>query len=165
MKNRIRYTCQGYRYAPESFKAYRVLVDQSGRGNHFYEKLDFTHEENTEIGYAYVTKGNDAAEAIIKRLVRKQERKPKEYMTYGFRDVENPKTCHFTQQILVRPTASITDKHRAFREFKDYLLSNGCKIKRYTSCKLDGRYQVESKEDVYDEVDITKPVRVRILVA
>ena len=50
MKNRIRYTCQGYRHAPESFHAYRVLVDQSGRGNHSYEKLDLTLAENTKIG-------------------------------------------------------------------------------------------------------------------
>jgi len=158
----IKYTCSGYKHATESFRSYKVFIDQSGRGNHSYIPLKLSKDQEWEIGYACMTKGKEAARALAKKYDRQRSKKPRQFITYGFLDANDKHRYHFTQQLRCLPDSPLTERHRIFKEFKDYLLRHDGKIKRYDQCKLDGHYRPEEVTEVYDTADISKPVIVRL---
>jgi len=163
-KERIRYTCRGYKYAPESFIAYRVLIDQSGGSNHAYEMLPFSPEENREIGYMRITEGRERAEALIKHKVRKQEKQPRKYIAYGFRDKDASASYYYCEQLRVLPSADVKNRLTAYKKFKSYLLAQDCKISYCTEAKLDGQFRPQEVREIFSTVDITKPLVINLII-
>ena len=49
-----------------------------------------------------------------------------------------------------------------YKEYKKQLFESGCKHHTGTTATLNGKYEVESKEENYDEVDLTRPVKVYV---
>ena len=67
-KQRFQYGIGGYRWAPESFYATKGLVGQKKKA------VPLTHEERSEVGRRFLTKGFQAAVGYIKHIERKRER-------------------------------------------------------------------------------------------
>ncbi|MEG0898387.1 MAG: hypothetical protein RSF40_01575 [Oscillospiraceae bacterium] len=153
---------QCYRYTPEQFQAFRVVGFSNGNRNiPIYEKINLSDNDIRTCGYAYCTKGRDAAIAELKRVIRKMERQPKLYVTIGFRSKVYPKQYRFTQDIRCLPN-DLKEKLRVYKEFKEFVLSQNCMFGDYTEATLDGHYKPTNIKTKYDELDITKPVMVWI---
>ena len=151
---------QCYKYAPEQFKAYRVVGFSHGNRNvPKYEQIKLDGYETSVCGNAYCTKGRSAAISELKKIMRKHSKRPDYYVTYGFMSKTYPSQYRFTKDIRAVPEC-IDDILRVYKEFKQFVLNNDCKFPSYTQAVLDGNYQATKIEDVYDEVDISKPVRI-----
>ena len=163
----IKYTCSGYRYAPESFNAYKVILDTSGCGNHQYIRLPLTREQNHAIGMACVCKGKDAAAALAKRYDREIMRKPRLFIAYGFLDKNDPTRYHYTQQLRCLPDAPLQSRFQIYQEFKAFVLEGSSYT--CTEITLDENFRPNNKtkeEKRYQVIaDITKPVLVYLNVA
>jgi hypothetical protein len=134
----VKYTCHGYRYAPESFRVYKVFVNKDGYGKHKYVELDLSAEQRSNIGNTYICKGKKAAFDLAKRYDREMMRKRQIFITYGFSDVANPSHYYFTQQLFCRLDAPLLERYFIFKKFRDYLAEdNGYTV---TTQQLDGAF-------------------------
>ena len=77
-KKGFEYEIRGYRYAPESFRAFKGLPGQK------MEQIPLSDEQRRKMGYLCMTKGGKAGVAYVKHIERERERKCRLYMTYGF---------------------------------------------------------------------------------
>ena len=117
--NYLRLYC--YKYAPESFKAF--FIKGYIQHKHYKEKItieiSLDYNERSECGNAYCCHGVKAAMDVLKRVLRKQERNEKHYVTYGNFYVDNPKQYAFTHDLEVPDDL----QHRlyAYKEWKDFL--------------------------------------------
>jgi len=156
----IKYTCRGYRYAPESFRAYKVLIPTNGQPE--YTELPFTAEQRTEIGNTYICKGEAAATALMKRLDRVLQRKQRLFITYGFMDASNPSQYHYTRQLYCKSDAPLKERGRIYLEFKDYL-ARGSEV-TLTEYTLDEHYCPVGQKKTVDcyqvNADLAKPILV-----
>ena len=163
----IKYSVSGYRYAPESFHAYRVLVDKSGAGENEYVELDLSGDQRQSIGYTYLCKGPLAAFALAKRYDRAMDRKPRLFLTYGFLDATKPSRYHFTQQLYCRLDAPLIERLSIFKRIRD-CFKEGAKYET-TTYQLDGAFKlVDAKKDeacYYLNADLSKPVLVYLRAA
>ena len=162
LQGRIKYTCSGYKYAPESFVSFKCIIDRSGRGNHRYERLNLPREQEHEIGYAYITQGRKAAADLAKRYDRARSKTTKFFVTYGFFSAGSDRTYHFTRDLYCLPDAPIAKRFDIYKRFKEQLLAVGCKVEQSTQCELDGDYQPVNVMINYETVDITRPIIVRL---
>lgn len=112
-KKGFEYEIRGYRYAPESFRAFKGLPGQK------MEQIPLSDEQRRKMGYLCMTKGGKAGVAYVKHIEREQERKCHLYMTYGFLIKENPHRYVYCAELRCResdPLAVRLDTLRAFRE-------------------------------------------------
>jgi len=163
----IKYTCRGYRYAPESFRAFKVFMNRYGDGRHEYIELELSDYQRALIGNAYICGGKDPAISLAKRFDRDMMRRQQRVVTYGFLDVHNPKEYYFTRQLYCRPDAPIKERYSVFKRFKNYLMKGN--TYSVSECQFDGRFNPVGKKtrtnhDHYN-VDLSKPVRVYLKTA
>ena len=155
----IKYTCRGYRYAPESFRVYKVYINQSG-GQHKYVEMLLTAEQRAAVGNARICKGESAASALARRYDRAMLKKQGAFITYGFVDAGDASKYYYTHQLRCKPDAPLKEKLYIFKEFKKYL-ARGSEVKRSEGF-LDAYYRpVEHKKvNIRYRVnaDLTKPV-------
>lgn len=148
------------RYAPEQFKAYRVVGFSNGNRNiPQYEEIFLNSSEKSACGNAFICKGRSFALAELKKILRTRDKKRKRLVTYGFFEEGSNKTFHFTQQL----TASDNDifaKLYAFKEFKDHLIKHDCIVETWSEAKLDGNYKPESVKETYTKVDLSRPKKI-----
>ena len=83
-KSRFQYHIQGYRYAPESFHAFK------GLSGHRPIEIPLSDSQRQQMDYLCVTQGGEAAIDYVKRIERARARKPKSFVTYGFQVREDP---------------------------------------------------------------------------
>ena len=77
-KKGFEYEIRGYRYAPESFRAFKGLPGQK------MEQIPLSDEQRQKMGYLCLTQGGKAGMAYVKRIERERARKCHYYKTYGF---------------------------------------------------------------------------------
>jgi len=163
---KFKYTCSGYRYAPESFRSYRVAIDLSGGGNHQYIPLKLSSDKEKEIGLTRICEGKHAAAALAKKYDRERMKKPNVLLTYGFLDRDNPSRFHYVNELRCQLDAPIESRFRVYKRLKDFL-SNEAEY-TYSECMLDAAFNPISKKiqnKMICNVDLTKPVRVYLKIA
>ena len=95
-KKGFEYEIRGYRYAPESFHAFKGLPGQK------MEQIPLSDEQRRKMGYLCMTKGGKAGVAYVKHIERERERKCRLYMTYGFLVKENPHRYVYCAELRCR---------------------------------------------------------------
>ena len=163
----IKYSVSGYQYSPESFRAYRVLVDKSGAGENEYVELDLSADQCQAIGYTYLCKGPRAAFALAKKYDRAMDRKPRLSLTYGFLDASNPSRYYFTRQLYCRLDAPLAERLSIFKRVRG-CFKEGAEYET-TTYQLDSAFKpVDAKKDkscYYHNADLSKPVLVYLRAA
>ena len=159
LSKRIRYTCSGFTSAPESFKVYRALIDQSGKGNNAYQLINLPKDIARDIGYCCITKGRAEAEIMIKRYVRDYEKKSRQMRTYGFFTNERPSTYLFTRD-WIGTDAPIDRQLRLYKQMKEYFRT--VRHVESQTATLGAGYAVESVEDKVYTANLSRPVIIRL---
>ena len=137
------FAVSGYRYAPEQFKAYRVVGFSNGNRNiPMYDKIELTPEETSECGMAMCSGNRDAAIAKLKKILRKRDH-TESWITYGFRFVDHP-----TQFVYLRgPIARRNDLSSRFETYKRIvwqLEKQNWEHETFTSCELGANFKTEN---------------------
>lgn len=163
MKNKIRYTCSGYKYAPESFKCYMVVINPDGINHSYYFINEFTEEENTAIGTIRISKGKLAAEAEIKRLLRRKQ-EYHNYITYGYRVLNDNSISYIIRQ-KINDDANILQKLALYKSIKaDYKSTNYIVRDNFiiNSFDIDRNFNATNlqKQELQYEVDPT-PIKIK----
>lgn len=164
MNNKIRYTCAGYKFAPESFKCYMVVLDLKGYNHSYFELKDFSKEENEKVGMTCIAKGKQEAEAEIKRIIRKKNMSYN-YITYGYM-VANENTVAYLQYGRIDNNANILEKLKLYKEVKEYFKSQNYIITGYTlnSFELSSNLELTNvKKEKNEQVLDTKPIKIRFI--
>ncbi len=155
-RSRFIYHINGYRYAPESFRIYKHLPGRPPK------ELLLPFEQQSWMGYLYITQGCQKAIAYAKHKERQQEKKCMSYMTYGFMFRDEQRRYAYFPQLYCKADASLPDRLELFRSIREQLRFMGGQIEEYTSCELDGRYRPINIEKHYKIVDLSRPVVVRL---
>ena len=156
---KIGYSIRGYRYAPESFRAYRKTW------NGYEKEIPLSSEQRAELGNLYLTQGSKAAFDYVKHVDRDRARKCRLYLTYGFLTQENPRTYLFSRQLRCREGAPLDKRLEVFRELKDYLTQVGGKVKTGDTCRLDEYYRPADVKGLSLTADFRHPVIVRLKIS
>ena len=146
----------GYKYAPETFYISQLQPDGS------YKKLD-VDTSGYMWGYLLAIGETEKAVAEVKHFLRARRKVQKRLVTYGFFVKDS-----LTEYVYCNSPWSfaheydIAEKLTLYKSYKKQLIECGCKHHTGTAAKLNGKYEVESKEENYDEIDLTRPVRVYV---
>lgn len=155
-QKKIGYSIHGYRYAPESFRAYQKTLDGHEK------EIPLSNNQRSELGNLCLTKGSKAALDYVKQIDRERARRCRLYMTYGFLTKEDSRTYLFSRQIRCREDAPLDKRLEVFRKFKDYLAQTGGKVKTGDECQLDGHYRPVDVGELYLTADFGHPVIIRL---
>jgi len=158
VQKKLIYSISGYRYAPESFRAYKGTEKGERR------EIPLSTEQRNTLGYLYLTQDAESAIAYIKRVERERERKNQLYMTYGFLTREAPGTYLFCKDIRCRTDAPLYWRMATLRTFKEYLESIGGRVEQSTECLLDVRYRPIAVRKKYLTADYSRPVAIYLTV-
>jgi hypothetical protein len=151
-QKKIGYSIHGYRYAPESFRAYYKTL-----GEHEKE-IPLSNDQRSKLGNLCLTQGSKTALDYVKQIDRERARRCRLYMTYGFLTQEVPRTYLFSRQIRCREDAPLDKRLEVFREFKNYLAQTGGKVKTGDECRLDGHYRPVDVRERFLTADLRRPV-------
>ena len=130
-KKGFEYEIRGYRYAPESFRAFKGLPGQK------MEQIPLSDEQRRKMGYLCMTQGGKAGVAYVKHIERERERKCRLYMTYGF---------------------LLKERLDTLRAFREHLAQYGGRIEQSVECELDGNYRPVKVRKNYETADLSRPV-------
>ena len=145
-----------YKYAPETFYISYLQPDGS------YKKLD-VDTSGYMWGYWLSIGQKEKAVAEVKHFLRSRMKMQKRLVTYGFYfkdSLTNYVYCN--NPMIYADEFNIAEKLALYKGFKKHMLEYGCKHYTGTTATLNGRYEVESKEDEYDEVDISRPIKLYV---
>lgn len=158
-KSRFQYHIQGYRYAPERFRAFK------GLSGHEPVEIPLSDSQRQQMGYLCVTQGGKAAVDYVKRIERASVRKPEFFVTYGFQVREDPRGYVYAPSLRCRPDAPLTDRLGILRELRaQFALDNG-RVEQLTECELDGRFRPVNVRRRYVTADLSRPVVVHLRAA
>ena len=145
-----------YQYAPETF--YILLMQPDGS----YKKLD-VDTSGYMWGYWLSIGQKEKAVAEVKHFLRGRMKMQKRLVTYGFylKD-SSTKYVYCNNPMSYANEYNIAEKLALYKGFKKHMLEYGCKHYTGTMALLNGKYEVESKEDEYEEVDITRPIKLYV---
>lgn len=145
-----------YQYAPETF--YILLMQPDGS----YKKLD-VDTSGYMWGYWLSIGQKEKAVAEVKHFLRGRMKMQKRLVTYGFylKD-SSTKYVYCNNPMSYANEYNIAEKLALYKGFKKHMLEYGCKHYTGTTALLNGKYEVESKEDEYEEVDITRPIKLYV---
>lgn len=151
--------CSGYKYAPEQFKAYKVVGFSNGNKNvPMYEQIQLTPDETSTCGYELVTKGKAAAIAKLKTILRKREQNKKRYINYGFRMVDDEKQFAYIPGRGIPANANMESKLHAYKTVKANMEYLKWEIVRMIETKLGAGYSIESQNEVKEKVNPNAPM-------
>lgn len=144
MNNRIRYTCAGYKSAPESFKCYLVILASQGYNHSYYELKYFSKEDNCRVGMVCIEKGKREAEAEIKRIVRNRK-EDCTYITYGYKIIGR-NLISYIGNYCISNDADIHEKLKMYKTVKEIFKEQNYIIEDYTlvSYEFDDSYKVSN---------------------
>ena len=158
-KKGFEYEIRGYRYAPESFRAFKGLPGQK------MEQIPLSGEQRRKMGYLCITQGGKAGVAYVKHIERKRERKCRLYMTYGFLIKENPHRYVYCAELRCRESDPLAVRLDTLRAFREHLAQYGGRIEQSVECELDGNYRPVKVRKNYETADLNWPVVVWLYTA
>ena len=158
-KKGFEYEIRGYRYAPESFRAFKGLPGQK------MEQIPLSGEQRRKMGYLCMTKGGKAGVAYVKHIERERERKCRLYMTYGFLIKENPHRYVYCTELRCRESDPLAVRLDTLRAFREHLAQYGGRIEQSVECELDGNYRPVKVRKNYETADLSRPVVVWLYTA
>lgn len=158
-KNRFQYYIKGYRYAPESFHAFK------GLSGHRPVEIPLSDSQRQQMGYLCVTQSGKAAIDYVKRIERARARKPKSFVTYGFQVREDPRRYVYAPSLRCRSDAPLTERLGILRELRAQFALDGGRVEQLTECKLDGRFRPANVRRRYVTADLNRPVVVHLRAA
>ena len=153
------YSFSGYRYAPESFRAYKRFCGGD------WVQIPLSHDQRSSVGYLYLTKGMKAAVDFVKRHERELAQKYRTYVSYGFRTLEDPRCYLYVPQLYCRADAALSEKAEILRELRQVLLEMGGRLEISSKCELDGLYRPINVVKNYSTADFSRPVLVHLRAA
>lgn len=153
---RFEYQIRGYRYAPESFRAFTGLPGQEKK------EVPLSAEQRQKMGYLCLTQGGKAGVDYVKRIERERERKCRRYMTYGFSLKEEPRRYVYSP---VKESDTLEERLCVLRLFREQLARSQGRIEQSTSCELDGHFRPVNVQRNYVTADLGRPVVVWLYAA
>ncbi len=146
----------GYKYAPETCFVTELQRDGT------YRKVD-VDLTGSMCGYHMAIGETEKASAEVKRIMRSVRKGKKRVVTFGF-FIKGSKTryVYCNEPIMFAGEYNMENKIRVYKAYKQHLLDNGCKYQVSTTAKLDGRYDIESVEKEFEEVDISRPLKIYV---
>ena len=143
----------GWKTAPETWSFY---------WNNKLIQLD--NNTRSQVALLMLSGKETEAEAILKRLLRKQE-KEEGYICIGF-FAENGKDYYFTQDLKCKRN-DLQDKLLAFKRWKNYIESmNGCLSTHTVTSGYftpNGRMTEGKEEAPNNKIDLKKPCIIRLV--
>jgi len=141
-----------YKYAPEQFRAYRVVGFSNGNRNvPLYEEIELTSEETSQCGYAMVTGGRSAGIAELKRILRKRERAAGK-ITYGFHFVDRPNEfVYLCGPIAIRD--NLNSRLEVYKRVVKQLSEDDWEYETFKSCELGENFKTENVKVHKDKID------------
>lgn len=164
MNDKIAYTCVGYKYAPESFRCFMVVINARGYNHSYYELENFTEEENHRVAMICISKGKKEAEAEIKKIVRNKKEDYKN-ITYGYK-VINENMVAYLKYHRICDSANIQEKLKLYKEIKEYFKNKNFIITEcvLNSWKLDGNYNpLNPQTKEVKQILNPKPIKIRFI--
>lgn len=158
-KQHITYSISGYRYAPESFQAFKRICGGES------VQIPLSSDQRSAVGYLYLTKGLKAAVDYVKRAERQREHRHQAYVTYGFLTQEDPNYYLYAPQLFCRGDAPPAEKVEVLRTLRQTLLKTGGRVETSTSCALDGHYRPINVVKNFATADFSRPVSIRLMAA
>lgn len=145
----------GWRTAPEQWNFY------------WNDKLIRLDNDTRSTIACFMLSGKEAeAEAILKRLLRKQE-KEENYICISFYRA-NSTQYYFTQQLRCISN-HLQEKLYAYKEWKRYIKSKNCVLSTHTVTSgylmPDGKMTEEKTEEIHNKIDLKRPVTIRLIKA
>ena len=164
MNNKIRYSCSGYIYAPESFKCYMIVINANNHNHCYYELTNFTKEENSKVAMVYISSGREKAEAEIKKIIRKKQEFHNN-ITYGYKFLNENKIAYL-EYIEIDNDANIQRKLMIYKEVKQYFKNKNYIVTDFVldSFSLDGHYKSlgYERKEVKKTLD-SRPIKIKFL--
>lgn len=146
----------GYQYAPETCFVTELQRDGT------YKKLDIDLS-NSMCGYHLAIGKKEKALAEMKHLVRSNKKAKKRLATYGFYLKGSTYLyVYCTNTWMFAGQYDIAKKLEIYKTFKEYWLKRDCKYQMSMTAKLDGTYNVISTKNNFEEVDLSRPLKVYI---
>lgn len=155
------FAIEGYKYAPESFKAYLVVLDKSGKHEVQRHCLPFTDDQNWDIGYTAICQGRAKAVDKAKRFYRERKTAARRH-AYGFGDREDSALFHYIPVLAVSLDAPLDVRLNALKRTRQHLESIGCQIEYGGKAELDGAYRIVKSEKLIYHVDMSRAAVVRL---
>ena len=121
-RKRFEYEIRGYRYAPESFRAFKGLPGQK------MEQISLSGEQRRKMGYLCMTQGGKAGVAYVKHIEREREHKCRRYMTYGFLLKDEPHRYVYCSNLRCRESDTPKERLRILRLYREHLAQTGGRI-------------------------------------
>lgn len=138
-----------YKPAPESFKAF-----------YYGKEINLLYNKKFELGYTFITKGKKACLDCLKRYVKEQRKKTKFFYSIGFYYRGESSYCYDGD--LRTNQYNLLTLYFIYQNFKKYLIYVNCKILVTRTAKLDVDFKFKNIEDDYKEIDISRPILVRL---
>lgn len=158
-RQHITYSISGYRYAPESFQAFKRICGGAR------VQIPLSSDQRSAVGYLYLTKGQKAAVDYVKRSERQREHRHQSYVTYGFLTQEDPNSYLYAPQLYCRVDAPPAEKVEVLRTLRQTLLKTGGRLETSTKCELDGLYRPINVVKNYVTADYSGPVSIHLTAA
>lgn len=152
-----------YRYAPESIKAMlRIENPHNPNVPAYYGFTDeYEHEIRSTIkeqGYNWVCGKHKEVFDAIKKAIRKNQRRNKLVIYYGFKMLDNPKEFAFLEGRFIKSTASIQERIVELNEVRKVLEAHNWQLKKGTTATLGADYKVESIEQLFEAINPNEPI-------
>lgn len=145
----------GWRTAPEQWRFY---------WNNKLIQLD--SNTRSEVAVLMLSGKETEAEAILKRMLRKQE-KEDSYICIGFFGAGSNQ-YYYTLQLICRRN-DMQGKLYSYKEWKHYIQSKDCDLSTHTITSgylmPDGKMADEKKEETHNKIDLNRPVIIRLVKA
>lgn len=137
------FAVSGYKYAPEQFKAYRVVGFSNGNRNiPLYDKIELTSEEISECGMAMITGGRNASIAKLKKILRNRDC-VESWITYGFRYVDHPTQFVYLRGPIAR-RGDLGSRLETYKRIVRQLSEQNWEHETFTSCELGANFKTEN---------------------
>lgn len=144
----------GWRTAPEQWSFY---------WNNKLIQLDYS--THSEVALLMISGKKTEAEAMLKRLLRKQE-KEDSYICIGFFGV-NSNQYYFTQTLKCSRN-DMQGKLYSYKEWKHYIQSKNCNLSTHEIVSgyfIPNGKVTKGKTETHDKIDLNRPVIIRLIKA
>lgn len=126
--------------------------------------IQLDYETRSQVAQLMLAGRETEAEAILKRLLRKQE-KEESYICIGFFGVDSSQ-YYFAQQLRCRRN-DLQEKLNSYKEWKRYIQARDCVL---STCAVTSGYMLPNgkmtngtEEDSKDRVDLSRPLIIRLV--
>ena len=152
-KSKDRYGFRVYRYAPESFVAWRRTKDGSS-------EIIKEAYHNSDLGYILITKGAKAVVDELKRRDRKAA-KQRDGLTYGFYYEGSRREYAFIRGLYTFDL-SLESRLRLYKEIKQQMAEIGWQYEIGATAELGENYKIVAATTNMRTIDPACPCTIRV---